>query len=198
MTKWLPPLSLSLSYTHTIICDCYIELMLTLISIKKDHVYLVCEPPGDPYYLCRIMEFIHRDSDNPKSPIDSMRVNWYYRPRDVLRYNNDTRLVYGTMHSDVCPITSLRGKCRVLHRSEIEDMEEYRKFKDCFWFNQVFDRFIHRWYEVIPTAQIINVPEKVKKALDERWKYIVVETSRVKELTSAVKTCKRCSGYCPT
>ena len=145
------------------------------------------------------MEFIHRDGDNSKSsPIETMRVNWYYRPRDVLRYNNDTRLVYGTMHSDVCPITSLRGKCRVLHRSEIGDMEEYRKLKDCFWFTQIFDRFIHRWYEVIPTSQIINVPEKVKKALDERWKYIVVETSRVKELTSAVKTCKRCSGYCPT
>jgi hypothetical protein len=142
------------------------------------------------------MEFLHKDK--PDSPIDSMRVNWYYRPRDVLRYNNDTRLVYGTMHSDICPITSLRGRCQILHRTEIDDLDEYRKTKDCFWFNQVFDRFIHRWYEAIPTAQVINVPEKVKKALDERWKYVVVETSRVKELTSAVKSCKRCVGYCAT
>ncbi|KAL1637156.1 putative PHD type zinc finger protein with BAH domain-containing protein [Neofusicoccum ribis] len=136
------------------------------------------------------------DHEDPNSPVDSLRVNWFYRPRDVLRYNNDTRLVYGTMHSDICPLTSLRGKCYIRHRSEIADFDEFRKTKDSFWFNQVFDRFIHRWYEVIPVSQVINVPEKVKKALDERWKFVVVETSRVKELTSAVKTCKRCSGYC--
>ncbi|KAF2278100.1 uncharacterized protein EI97DRAFT_492672 [Westerdykella ornata] len=161
----------------------------------NDQVYLVCEPPGEPYYLCRIMEFIHANGD-PKSRVESLRVNWYYRPRDVQRYNNDSRLVYATMHSDVCPITSLRGRCRILHRSEIEDLDQYRKQRDSFWFNQCFDRFIHRWYEVIPTSQVINVPEKVKKALDERWKYICLETSRVKELTSAVKTCKRCVGFC--
>ncbi|KAJ8112153.1 hypothetical protein OPT61_g5411 [Boeremia exigua] len=161
----------------------------------NDQVYLVCEPPGEPYYLCRIMEFIHKDND-PKLRVDSFRVNWFYRPRDVGRYNNDTRLVYATMHSDVCPIASLRGKCKILHRSEIGDLDEYRKGKDSFWFNQVFDRFIHRWYDVIPTSQVINVPVKVKRALDERWKYICLETSRVKELTSAVKSCKRCVGYC--
>ncbi|KAJ4987413.1 BAH domain-containing protein [Stagonosporopsis vannaccii] len=165
-----------------------------ILSVN-DQVYLVCEPPGEPYYLCRIMEFIHKEND-PKLRVDSLRVNWFYRPRDVGRYNNDTRLVYATMHSDVCPLASLRGKCKILHRSEIGDLDEYRKGKDSFWFNQVFDRFIHRWYDVIPVSQVINVPVKVKKALDERWKYICLETSRVKELTSAVKSCKRCVGYC--
>ncbi|EMC95400.1 hypothetical protein BAUCODRAFT_540188 [Baudoinia panamericana UAMH 10762] len=164
--------------------------------VVNDHVYLVCEPPGDPYYLCRVMEFLHVDSDNPNSPVDSLRVNWYYRPRDVQRFNSDTRLVYGTMHSDTCPLSSLRGKCMIKHRSEIEDLEAYRKERDSFYFVQVFDRFIRRWYECIPVAQIINVPEKVKKALDERWKFVVVEIGRVKELTSAVKTCKRCARYC--
>ncbi|KAF2753198.1 hypothetical protein EJ05DRAFT_480561 [Pseudovirgaria hyperparasitica] len=163
----------------------------------NDHVYLICEPPGEPYYLCRLMEFVRDESNDPNSPIVSIRVNWFYRPRDVQRFNNDTRLVYGTMHSDICPLTSLRGKCQIKHRAEIGDVDEYRKIPDSFWFNQAFDRFIHRWYEVIPTKQVINVPEKVKKALDERWKYVVVETSRVKELTSEVKTCKRCTGYCP-
>ncbi|KAL1311622.1 hypothetical protein AAFC00_001733 [Neodothiora populina] len=161
-----------------------------------DHVYLVCEPPGDPYYLCRIMEFLHTNSEDPKSPVDSIRVNWFYRPRDVQRHNSDTRLVYGTMHSDVCPLTSLRGKCQILHRSEIPNLDDYRKGTDCFWYSQIFDRFIRRFYELIPTSEIINVPDKVKKALDERWKYIAVEVGRVKELTSAVKLCKRCSQFC--
>lgn len=163
-----------------------------------DNVYLICEPPGEPYYLGRIMEFIHADNHNSKTPISSIRVNWYYRPRDVQRHQIDTRLVYATMHSDACPITSLRGKCTILHRHEIKDMDAYRRQKDAFWFNQAFDRFIHRWYDVVPTKEIINVPEKVKKVLDERWKYIICEATRTKELTSEVKTCKRCSMYCAT
>lgn len=136
------------------------------------------------------------ESDNLNSPIDSLRVNWYYRPRDVQRFNSDSRLVYATMHSDLCPLTSLRGICTIKHRSEIEDLDAYRKERDSFYFVQVFDRFIRRWYECIPTSQIINVPDKVKKALDERWKFVAVEIGRVKELTSAVKTCKRCTRYC--
>lgn len=142
------------------------------------------------------MEFLHVKHDDPTSPVDSLRVNWYYRPRDVQRFNSDSRLVYATMHSDMCPLTSLRGKCTIKHRSEFQDLDAYRKERDSFYFTQVFDRFIRRWYECIPTSSITNVPEKVKKALDDRWKFVAVEVSRVKELTSAVKTCKRCSRYC--
>ena len=144
------------------------------------------------------MEFLHERADDTSSPVDALRVNWYYRPRDVGRFNSDTRLVYATMHSDICPLTSLRGKCSIKHRSEIEDLEAHRKERESFYFVQVFDRFIRRQYECIPVAQVINVPERVKKALDEQWKFVVVEIGRVKELTSAVKTCKRCSKYCAT
>lgn len=163
-----------------------------------DHVYLVCEPPGEPYYLCRIMEFIHTISGDLTSPVDAIRVNWFYRPRDVQRASTDTRLIYGTMHSDLCPLASLRGKCSITHRCHISDLDEYRKKPNHFWYNQIFDRFIRRFYEVIPVEQVINVPDRVKTALDERWKYIAVEANRVKELTSAVKLCKRCTQYCAT
>ena len=171
--------------------------MDSLIDITPDHVYLICEPPGEPYYLARIMEFLHAKNDH-SLPIDSIRVNWYYRPRDIQRKVNDTRVVFASMHSDTCPLTSLRGKCRIVHRSEIDDIDEYRKTKDSFWFEKMFDRYIHRYYEVIPTSQVINVPERVKKVLDERWKYVIVELGRGKELTSAIKSCKRCAGYCAT
>ncbi|KAI9679914.1 MAG: putative PHD type zinc finger protein with BAH domain-containing protein [Caeruleum heppii] len=161
----------------------------------NDHVYLVCEPPGEPYYLARVMEFLHLDN-NHNGPVDAIRVNWYYRPRDIQRKVPDTRVVFASMHSDTCPLTSLRGKCRVLHRSEIDDLEEYRKEGDCFYYERMFDRYIHRYYEVIPTTQVINVPIKVKRVLDARWKFVIVEMGRGKELTSAVKSCKRCGGYC--
>jgi hypothetical protein len=160
---------------------------------------LVCEPPGDPYYLGRIMEFRTRQNHNDASPpVNAFRINWVYRPRDVQRHSIDTRLVYATMHSDICPLTSLRGKCYVHHRSEFDDLDDYRKKPDHFYFQQAFDRFIHRWYDVVPTSTVINVPQNVKKALDERWKYIIVESTKVRELTSAVKLCKRCTGYCAT
>ena len=82
------------------------------------------------------------------------------------------------------------------HKSEFDDLDEYKSKPDHFYYNQVFDRFMHRWFEVIPVMQVINVPENVKKALDERWKFIIVEASKVKEFTSDAKRCKRCSGYC--
>jgi hypothetical protein len=75
-------------------------------------------------------------------------------------------------------------------------MEEYKRTQNCFWYEKLYDRYIHRYYEVIPTNQIVNVPAHVKRVLDERWKFILVESGRGKELTSAVKSCKRCSGYC--
>ncbi|KAI9845812.1 MAG: putative PHD type zinc finger protein with BAH domain-containing protein [Sclerophora amabilis] len=166
----------------------------TILGVD-DHVYLICEPPGEPYYLARIMEFLHKDNEQAQ-PVDAIRVNWYYRPRDIQRTLTDTRVVFASMHSDTCPLTSLRGKCRISHRSDIQDIDEFRKTMDCFWYDKMFDRYIHRYYEVIPTKQVINVPVKVKKVLDERWKYVIVEIGRGKELTSAVKSCKRCGGYC--
>ncbi|KAI8632055.1 hypothetical protein F5Y19DRAFT_472940 [Xylariaceae sp. FL1651] len=161
----------------------------------NDHVYLVCEPPGEPYYLGRIMEFLHPQND-AKKPVDALRINWYYRPKDIGKRVNDTRLVFATMHSDISPLTALRGKCQIRHKAEIEDMDAYRKTPDCFWYEKLYDRYIQKHYDVIPCFQIVNVPEKVKKVLDERWKYILVEQGRAKEFTSAVKLCKRCSGYC--
>jgi hypothetical protein len=155
----------------------------------------VCEPPGEPYYLGRIMEFLHAGND-PTQPIDAIRVNWYYRPKDIGRKVQDTRLVFATMHSDISPLTSLRGKCQIRHKAEIDDLQAYKRQPDCFWYEKLYDRYIQKNYEVIPTKQVINVPEHVKKVLDERWKYVLTEQGRGKELTSAVKTCKRCTRYC--
>ncbi|KAL2757453.1 hypothetical protein ACRALDRAFT_1039744 [Sodiomyces alcalophilus JCM 7366] len=161
----------------------------------NDNVYLVCEPPGEPYYLGRIMEFLHVQNDQNK-PVDAIRINWFYRPKDIGKKVNDTRLVFATMHSDISPLTSLRGKCLIRHKAEIPAMSDYRKTPDCFWYEKLYDRYIQKNYDLIPTSQIVNVPEKVKKVLDERWKFIIVEQGRGKEFTSAVKLCKRCSGYC--
>ncbi|KAG8419825.1 putative PHD type zinc finger protein with BAH domain-containing protein [Metarhizium acridum] len=163
----------------------------------NDHVYLVCEPPGEPYYLGRIMEFLHAHAKGESSKrVDSVRINWFYRPKDIGRKNTDTRLLFATMHSDISPLTALRGKCQIRHRVDIDNLETYRRTPDCFWYEKLYDRYIQKNYDLIPTSTIVNVPDKVKKVLDERWKFVLVEQGRGKELTSAVKLCKRCSGYC--
>ena len=167
----------------------------TALTLAADHVYLICEPPGEPYYLARIMEWMHSKND-PNLPVDQIRINWFYRPKDVGRKAQDTRMVLATMHSDLCPLTSLRGKCQVKHKADIPDMSAYKRTPDCFWYEKLYDRFLMKNYDVIPSSQIVNVPERVKRVLDERWKFILVEQGRGKELTSAVKLCKRCSGYC--
>lgn len=142
------------------------------------------------------MEFLHAKND-PSKPVDSIRVNWFYRPKDIGRKVQDTRMLFATMHSDISPLNTLRGKCTVKHKAEIASTDEYRKNPDCFWWDKMYDRYIQKNYDAIPTSQIKNVPERVKKVLDERWKYILVEQGRGKELTMAVKSCKRCSNFAP-
>ena len=157
---------------------------------------MICEPPGDPYYLGRIMEFRTAQPGNPKSPVVSLLVNWFYRPKDIGRYSNDPRFLFASMQSDESPLNSLRGKCQIKHRQEIGDLDEFRRQRDSFYFMQLYDRYSHRPYEMIPANAVINVPPNVKKAIDDQWKFLVVEPVRQKELTSAVKLCKRCGLYC--
>ncbi|KAL9058373.1 MAG: hypothetical protein Q9162_001828 [Coniocarpon cinnabarinum] len=162
---------------------------------KDDCVYLICEPPGDPYYLCRIMDFRTANPEDPRSPVVSMLVNWFYRPRDISRYSSDPRFLFASMQSDESPLSSLRGKCTIKHRTEIQDLDEYRRVRDSFWFMQLYDRYSRRPYEMVPANAIINVPPNVKKAIDDQWKFLVLEPARQRELTSAVKLCKRCGLY---
>ena len=174
--------------------DLGLFFILTLYHL--DCVYLVCEPPGDPYYLARIMEFRTANPNNPRSPVVSILVNWFYRPRDISRYSSDPRFLFASMQSDESPLNSLRGKCDIKHRVEIQDLEEFRRKRDSFYFMQLYDRYSRRPYEMIASSAVINVPPNIKKAIDEQWKFLVVEPARQKELTSAVKLCKRCGLYC--
>lgn len=165
----------------------------TAVAVN-DHLYFVCEPPGEPYYFGRIMEFLHVNNDSA-GPVEAVRVNWFYRPKDIQRRVQDTRVVFASMHSDTCPLTSMRGKCYIQHLADISDLEEFRKQPDSFWFDKLYDRYMQRYYEVIPTSKVVNVPRHVKKVLDERWKFVLVEVGRGRDLTSASKVCKRCADF---
>ncbi|KAK6526425.1 putative PHD type zinc finger protein with BAH domain-containing protein [Orbilia ellipsospora] len=162
----------------------------------NDHIYLISEPPGEPYYIGRIMKFGHV---NGKSTglVDSITVNWYYRPKDIgSRKTADSRLLFATMHSDGCPLSSIRGKCTILHRSEIKDLEAYKKQKDCFYFERLYDRYLQRYLDIIPVAQVRNVPDKVKDVLNELWRFVLIEQGKSGLLTAEMRSCKKCRDFC--
>ncbi|KAG5519713.1 hypothetical protein PMAC_001870 [Pneumocystis sp. 'macacae'] len=175
------------------------ELVCTLtdgsILYRNDTIYLVSEPPGEPYYLARIMEFTSMNND-PTGSINAIRVNWFYRPRDVQKKMNDSRQLFASMHSDICPLSAYRGKCKIFHKDEIENHDEYRKTPNSFYYDRLFDRYIHRYYEVVPTHKVTNVPDRVKEVLKQQWKYVIVESGRGKELAMQHRGCKRCGNWC--
>ncbi|ODV89571.1 hypothetical protein CANCADRAFT_45988 [Tortispora caseinolytica NRRL Y-17796] len=170
-----------------------------------DHIYLVCEPPGEPYYISRLMEFVLKDDIRSASPTAKqkadpknykVRVNWFYRPRDISKPASDSRMLIVTMHSDVCPIQSIRGHCTVKHKTFIEDMHEYRQKSNHFWFDQLYDRYIQRFYEMVPVSSLLNLPEFVRTKLQQRVTYVALENTRAKELCSAPNSCTRCHQWC--
>ena len=140
------------------------------------------------------MEFLHAGNDL-NAPVDAVRVNWYYRPKDIGRRVQDTRVVFASMHSDTCPLASLRGKCNIQHLTTISNLDNYRQKKDCFWFDKLYDRYMQRYYEVIPSGHVVNVPPRVKEVLDTRWKFVLREVGKGRDLTTASKRCVRCEQF---
>lgn len=179
-----------------------------------EHCYIVSEPPGEPYYIGRIMDFVineenppmtngtadtHWSSINPRQKYPAsqflFQVNWFYRPKDISKHVADSRLLYATMHSDVCPLQSMRGKCVVTHRTDIIDMDDYRVKPNHFYFAQFYDRYILRFYEIVPTHTITNVPKQVYDVLTQRFQYAIMEINRKQEFCEDPKECVTCANW---
>lgn len=183
---------------------------------KNENVYLVCEPPGEPYYVARIMGFVKKDSKHliqqkddevkvktrqGKSVVEPaegyrFKVNWYYRSRDISKHSNDSRLLYASMHSDTCPLQSFRGRCIVKHKDEIEDFEAFKTMPNQFWFDKLFDRYMIRFYEVLPTSHLTSLPTNYYNALMKRFPYIFVEQGKSKDMLQSPKSCAKCNQWC--
>ncbi|KAI1315122.1 putative PHD type zinc finger protein with BAH domain-containing protein [Mortierella claussenii] len=164
----------------------------TLISVN-DHVYLASEFIGESYYIGRVMEFGKHSKGKPLQ----VRIGWFYRPKDVMaRRNHDSRLLVATMHSDMNPLSSIRGRCTVTHQSYIKDLDSYKKMPDHFYYSQLFDRYIHRFYDVLPVESVRNLPPDVAEEVGRRYQYIVVEAGTASEYTDAHRVCLICKRWC--
>lgn len=162
---------------------------------KDDHIYMISEPPGEPYYIGRIMEFVckpeyHKIIENSRevtavfpAKYFNLKMNWYYRSRDIRDnvHNVDPRLVYASLHTDVCPLISYRGKCTVLHRSELDFStdfaHEYITKANTFYFDQLFDRYTLKYYDVWSTRELLQLSTEsiFLKALNCRFPFIFTE-----------------------
>lgn len=172
-----------------------------LVLRKGDTIYLVCEPPGEPYYIGCIMGFSRKKTDGPvqhTEPAENylFKINWFYRARDIQKHTADSRQIYASMHSDTCPLHSFRGVCTVKHRDEIADFDQYKLSPNNFWFDSLFDRYMIRFYDVIPTSTLSNLPTHYFQALKKRFQYIFVETGKAKDMLQSPKSCAKCQQWC--
>jgi hypothetical protein len=86
-----------------------------------------------------------------------VRLAWYYRPIDLTdRTVSDCRLLLAAIYSEICDINQLRGTCQVLHKSKISDLSGWKKRPDCFYYTRLFDPYIKREFEVIPSEEVRN------------------------------------------
>lgn len=173
---------------------------------QNDYVYISAPWAyglGEPYMIARIMDILQNEDQHGHWSWH-IRVNLFLRMRDLThRSNSDPRLLVATMHSDTFPVAAIRGKCRVKHRELIsngspQELAAWKRRDDHFYYHQLFDRYIHRFYEVIPTWKLKNAPENVLQVLRERYSFIVAETSIASELCDVLRECFVCHEWACT
>ncbi|TPX31747.1 hypothetical protein SeMB42_g07711 [Synchytrium endobioticum] len=178
------------------------DQLITQVTLKNgqvyrinDHVYLASELPQEAYLTGRIMQFVQ---DKTSSSM-MVRVGWYYRPRDVIfggrRKHYDSKLLVASQHSDLNPVAAIRGICQIKHLNHIHDLEKYKAQDDCFYFHQLYDRYTHRLYDVVPFEECKHLPHKVRERLSD-VPYVLVEAGKAAEFTDRRRACVACSKWC--
>ncbi|WWD07955.1 hypothetical protein V865_006064 [Kwoniella europaea PYCC6329] len=176
------------------------------VVAQNDHVYVSLpwsERDGTPYNIARIIEFLPPNTSPKKGSraVGSgselmVRLSLYYRPPDVsLRPINDFRLLFAAIHTDIQPLSNVRGRCYVRHKDRIEDLLKWKKLPDHFYFVKFYDPYIKRDFEVIRTEAVTNIPLNVKETLLSRYEYLVTEREMVSDLTEAFRSCCVCEQW---
>lgn len=231
ISNWQPPLGPEAVFSHRLnLLDAYIETESQRLICpnqptgapsqpkrrkkdpfllqKGDYIYMVSEPPGEPYYIGRILGFKTKHKQKavlgPHPASDYVfQIQWYYRPRDISKATLDLRLLFASMHSDTCPLQSFRGRVTVKHKQTVEEehvtgleaasptpatpLEAYSQLPNCFYFDKLFDRYMLKFYDIVPTQLLLvylqnphNNSHNFLKALHKRFEFVFVESARTK------------------
>jgi hypothetical protein len=160
-----------------------------------------------------------KGEESKKYHYTRVRLAWYYRPSDVSdRPVADPRLLLAAIYSEVCDINQLRAKCHVVHRDKISDLSGWKKRPDRFYFNRLFDPYIKKEFEVIPSHDVRNrkprifphcvklpnkyyycnvVPDHIRDVLTSRYEFVVAEKEVIPDLTDTIRLCDTCHDWCP-
>ncbi|KXS15155.1 BAH-domain-containing protein [Gonapodya prolifera JEL478] len=157
-----------------------------------DTVYLTPDFAGEPYGVARLLKFALDKASNEYVCL----VGHFYRPKDVhVRHGRgDQRLLVATMHSEVFAVEAIKGKCTVehkVHAGKTEgELDAYRKREDCFYYDQFYDRFTQRFYDVVPVELAKALPKEVLLRLSN-YEFILVENGKAADFTTAY-VCATC------
>lgn len=187
-------------YLETAVVDtsrhCLLDNDGTLLLSRNDTIYMVSEPPGEPYYIGRVVEFVIKEKfreiiklSNTSATIFpakyfNVKMNWFFRPRDIRERVGtvDPRMLYATLQQDECPITSYRGKCQVFHRDELEyrmqNVDQLYEKSNVFYYEELFDRYTLQYYKIFNTHKLllgINPDSAYLKVLSKRYSFIYCE-----------------------
>lgn len=81
-----------------------------------------------------------------------MPTDWQISGRNV----SDYRLLLAAIHTDIRPLSNVRGRCYVRHKDRIDDLLAWKKRPDHFYFIKYFDPYIKREFEVLRTVNATN------------------------------------------
>lgn len=100
---------------------------------------------------------LSRTKGKARENFTRVRIAWYYRPGDISdRQQNDSRLLLAAIYTEIIPISHIRGRCWVRHKDKIPDLLSWRKKPDRFYYTKLFDPFIKKEFEVLPTIEVHN------------------------------------------
>jgi hypothetical protein len=94
-------------------------------------------------------------------------------------------------------VKSITGKCTINHIHDIPNLENYKKQDDAFYYNQLYDRYAQRVYDVIPISRALSLPLDVRRKLVRQYAFLVVETERSANVKADLKKCTKCCGFVP-
>jgi hypothetical protein len=102
------------------------------------------------------------------------------------------------MHCDLLALDNVRGLCEVRHRELIGEAPEvgaWKKRDDHFYYHQFFDRYAHRFYDVVPTWKLQNAPAEVLSLLRKRYSFVLAEPGVSADLCDALRGCVICHQW---
>ncbi|KAJ2371598.1 putative PHD type zinc finger protein with BAH domain-containing protein, partial [Coemansia sp. RSA 2607] len=127
------------------------------------------------------------------------RLAWYHRSKELpvsRAKSKESRLLIATIHADLNPISAIKSKVVVRHTREIHDLNAWKNAPDHFYYNQLFDRYSTRLYDIVPVDEIRNAPQNVLQKLTDTYEFIFAEPQKIADLVSTRRACNICAKWC--